>query len=741
VDSGMVDTKKMKYPGVCVPCGQKGLKACDHCKSKNPACANQKEVEKSLCVSCTKERRNIREIRNALAMKEKKIKEGKIKSYAKICATCKSQDQALTECGCCKKPGCTNKNKKNGRNICLACVKKDDSISYGNSVSKKQQGVIFSGRRNHHLGEAKKVLGRLPVAPQGHSTRAPTTQHFVHPESGFGKDSFPVHHYESLQFYNKQLLDKMTQSGVEGVRLHKIRELSDRGMGASLKDCLPMDDEVLKEIAREGERMVLDGLGVDCKFGAAILHVQDLEETKSNRTTVYPGHRDKAGVGDHVMFHQVAGVSFTFIAVGGKESDAQFDKASQGYERYSEWKAFSGNEGSARVRKFEAHVMKKAKAYQTTSVQVYELRAGQSLCFAAAVSYHCSIIPVQVNETRRALLVFHGLEILYTGSASDKQDHQTMTEPVTERGAVAVLTGLKQAEIEPNMKGAKKKEPTIKKCLLLGMAYTETTLPKLLKGREEQRVKMEDVAELVRSKLLAPQDGRDLWRILKMEETYPQVKVYTVAMPPLGDKQELYSNTQHFGNNWNSHYLCDKLKQGEHIFGQICMDYFWMPAGWQLEKITKGFITNTILGFATKQVIEDGCMVVLPFTPHMLALVWECEEQIKNHYDIEYRAKDNTSDLLLYTRTCELEKEKMLSVFDKDMDKQEDYITHEEKSVKDHLQTSLIKGDTFLQKWAKESPECAVESIRFIVLKKKKQREQCIPPTKNMARKRKRGHK
>jgi hypothetical protein len=717
----------VRYLGVCVPCDEQKLGPCNHCK-QDP-CANQKVPGKSLCKSCIKERRESRPLDIG-----KKQSRGTPTTYPRICTTCKSKDQALTECECCKKTGCTNKNKKEGRNICQECVKKEDhSISYG----KKQQWVIFSGRRNDHLCEAKSLLGA--IVPRGHSI------HFVNNQNELRKDSFPAHQYEPTQFYNKQLLDKMTQSGVDNGENTKIKELGDGGMGASLKDCLPMDD-VLKDIASVGEKMIFDGLGVsECKFGAAIFHLQDLEEAKMKCTTVYPGHRDKAGVGDHVMFHQVEGVSFTFIAVGGKEGDAQFDKASQGYDGYAEWKAFSGNEGSVMVTKFETELMKEAKAFQTTRVEVYQLRAGQSLCFAAAVSYHCSIIPPQVNETRRALLVFHGLERVFTGVASNKPEHQpVMTELVTEEGAVAVLTGLKRAETEPTMKTRKKgqAEPvtTIKKCLLLGMAYTKTDLPKL-QGSEEKPVKMNDVAELVTRSLLGSQDGRDLWRILAVEENYPHYEVYTVARPETGDKQEQYSKTRHFGHNWNSHTLCRELKKSGHIFDHICMDYFWIQQGWERTAITESFITATILGFATEHVIQAGCMVVLPFTPHMLRLVLGCQEQIKQHYDIEYRDRDNTSDLVLYNRTCELDKKKMLHVFEKDMDAQAKYVSHSAKSVEEHLH-QIGKGPmakTFLQRVAKEDPARSVDSIMFIVLKRQKEN---IPLNQNFRSKRKRsGHK
>jgi hypothetical protein len=69
--------------------------------------------------------------------------------------------------------------------------------------------------------------------------------------------------------------------------------------------------------------------------------------------------------------------------------------------------------------------------------------------------------------------------------------------------------------------------------------------------------------------------------------------------------------------HWNGRHLCNELEG--HVFGQIFVDYFAVQPGWW-KLITRGIITNTIIGFATRNILKRGCMMVLPFTPHILGL-------------------------------------------------------------------------------------------------------------------------
>jgi hypothetical protein len=401
MDSGMVKGERASYPRVCEGCKKKELEACDHCKISH--CRNQKEVTRSLCRICLKIHRKTTTTTTTTTKKNQN--RGAPKTvYEKICHSCLTKDSTSKTCQCCKQLGCPSKTTKPGRSICQACATKEDHILYDNSVTKKRQGVIFLQPRKEHAKEAADIIGGLDKQSKGGKST-----HFVDKQNEL--NNFPAHQYHPIQFYDKELLDKMTSVG--GGMSHpdeKIKVLGDGDTGAKLKDCLAMEG-LFKVIAIEGKKMVLSRLGVtDVNFGAASAHLQDSAEAKGKYTTMYHGHRDKPGVGDIVMFHQVAGISFTFIAVHGKEHKAYFDKASQGYQRYAEWKAQSKNEKSKMILAFENKFKKEAERLKTTCVEVYELRAGNSLIFAAATCYHASIIPVQVEETRRALVVFHALE-------------------------------------------------------------------------------------------------------------------------------------------------------------------------------------------------------------------------------------------------------------------------------------------------------------------------------------------
>jgi hypothetical protein len=164
--------------------------------------------------------------------------------------------------------------------------------------------------------------------------------------------------------------------------------------------------------------------------------------------------------------------------------------------------------------------------------------------------------------------------------------------------------------------------------------------------------------------------------------------------------------------------LCRAL-QGN-VFGQMCMDYFWLQKGWQQMNITESFITETVLGLAAENIIERGGMVVLPFTPHMLRLVLTHEPTLNEHCAIEHRATGNTSDLALCTTTCVLDKEKMASIFEKDLEWQEtNYLTHGARAMEQHLKSVHLhaKVKTFLE--SMETEKVVVDSIRFIALKRK----------------------
>jgi hypothetical protein len=389
-----VNSKRSTYKKTCTACLQdeKNLEGCGHCK--RPGCANTKSVGRSICDGCFNKDR--REHKNRL--KGPTVERIKHTKYPGVCPACQVHGQK--KCDHCKKSNCA-KNKMKGRQVCDSCDKQDGVKASQNYRKRKVQSVFFSAKRTEHAREEKSIL-------QEFKNKKQKSVHYTHPQIELQNNCLPAHQYTEFQFYNKELLEETMQSGEGGSS--KIKVLANGDNGSYLKDCFPMN-RILKDIADAGKAMLRSEPGASVfSLGAATLHIQDDDEAQSKTTSIYPPHRDKAGVGKFVMFHQLSGLSFTLIAVEGKEEGAHFDTSSQGWERYQEWKAHSGNEASDKLQKFEKVVFKQAlENKKATSVEVYELRAGQSLCFPADYLCHGSIVPAQIGDTRRALLVFHEL--------------------------------------------------------------------------------------------------------------------------------------------------------------------------------------------------------------------------------------------------------------------------------------------------------------------------------------------
>ena len=598
-----------------------------------------------------------------------------------VCVPCEVDGRQ--SCDHCKKPNCRNERKET-RQVCKDCDRQDHVKCSQLHRKRKETSVFFSDKRRDHAKEEKAIL-------HGISPFKKKSVHYVHPRTALQKGCLPAHHYTEFQFCNKQLLEGKTDRGEE--KPSKIKVLADQNFGRAIEDCLPMDD-VLKEIAEAGRAMLCSRHEVsDLTFAAATLHVQDDNEAKRKITTIYPPHTDKPAVGQQVMFHQVSGLSFTFIAVEGKEGEAHFDTSSQGYERYEEWKAHSSNESAIEVQMFENNFLKQAgRNKKTTSVEVYELRGGRSLCFAADYYCHASIVPAQVRETRRALLIFH----------------QLLTVPI--------LSGEPPRTREK--KAAKKMEMQRKKVLFLGMTYLD---PARLRGKltdkelsVSQPLQKKHMEQLVEKKEVQTQDGRDTWRTLAVEKQRG-CDVFTVACVSLFQPDERHSAMRHFQTDWNLRCSCERLEKEKHVFEQICLDYFWLQQGWQGARITDGIITHTIIGFAKKNLTQTGCKVVLPFTTHINALALRHDEQVKEHCEVQHRSNNKTEDLALHTTTCAMDEEKMASIFEKDLEGQaKDCLTHARQSVKQSLDQDPEKRESFM------TLQLDIPSIRFIVLKRRK---------------------
>jgi hypothetical protein len=66
------------------------------------------------------------------------------------------------------------------------------------------------------------------------------------------------------------------------------------------------------------------------------------------------------------------------------------------------------------------------------------------------------------------------------------------------------------------------------------------------------------------------QDGRDMWRILAVEEIYG-CRSLLLQMCHHLETAARYSDNRHFQCDWNGRHLCNELEG--HVFGQIFVDY------------------------------------------------------------------------------------------------------------------------------------------------------------------------
>jgi hypothetical protein len=143
-----------------------------------------------------------------------------------------------------------------------------------------------------------------------------------------------------------------------------------------------------------------------------IIHDEAEAQKRAHRTSAYYPHTDKFG--SVALFLQLDGISFTFVALpGGATDEVKFDKDSDHFLRYKQWKAHASMEDSIALYQFERDFQQRAKQRRQMRVQVYELLAGQRLCFAAGQYLHASIIPAQVKGTLRSLLIFHARKHVY----------------------------------------------------------------------------------------------------------------------------------------------------------------------------------------------------------------------------------------------------------------------------------------------------------------------------------------
>jgi hypothetical protein len=365
-------------------------------------------------------------------------------SYPKICLSCNSLPELRKEsksCQHCKHTGCPEE-KAASRQLCFKHLRQEsaNSTKRGRKKARTEQllGIIsphtapavqWWGKTNDEFKEI--ALEFLRTCSSVQTNKKP--ENYTPTGLDVSKANvalLPPHRYKKVQFYNDYLLRKFMHTHGKGRTPTMIRNLADGENGVNIAICCPFGEgHFLDTIAKETIKLIegktqFEGAAniaasrpksVDSPFlftfGAVALHIQDEAEAqkRAHRTSAYYPHTDKFG--SVALFLQLDGISFTFVALpGGATDEVKFDEDSDHFLRYKQWKAHASMEDSIALYQFERDFKQRAKQRRQMRVQVYELLAGQRLCFAAGQYLHASIIPAQVKGTLRSLLIFHDLE-------------------------------------------------------------------------------------------------------------------------------------------------------------------------------------------------------------------------------------------------------------------------------------------------------------------------------------------
>jgi len=367
--------------------------------------------------------------------KENKQREKRI-IYPKLCSPCKESlkcEDSVVACNHCKKQACQHV-KVEGKSLCVAHQREESAKSTRQGRQKErnhqQLGLIttksppvilwFDNAPSLSRKECLDFVQSVTPVKARAENFSPNSLDVSR------KNVLPPHNYKKIQFYNGTLLEAVAKQKDRELPA-RIRNLANGEHGIEVAKCVSFSpghflervaDTTIETIKGKGQfegAVRINALNqtspFQFTFGAVALHIQDDEEalSKIRPTSAYYPHIDTFG--SVVLFLQLTGVSFTFVAIPeGTRAEAEFEEETDHWRRYKQWKAYASMEDSSAMKCFENDFLRQATEKKQMRVMVYELLAGQRLCFAAGRYLHASIIPTQVRGALRTLLVFHELE-------------------------------------------------------------------------------------------------------------------------------------------------------------------------------------------------------------------------------------------------------------------------------------------------------------------------------------------
>lgn len=206
-----------------------------------------------------------------------------------------------------------------------------------------------------------------------------------------------------------------------------------------------------------------------------------------------------------------------------------------------------------------------------------------------------------------------------------------------------------------------------RKILCLGMSYADVDpfMNSLVTPHEPTlNSAVRRVIECVRRDYVSEMDGRDLARVVATEYAC-QADLYTVSQ----EEGAKYRNDRHFHGNFNRTNFVRRLQ--EHFlcleFDQIILDYFWIPAGWDVQHWSRTLFNNTLVELARQDVLpyrepKEGELlgsVILPFCYHCFKEVIGNFKGLRRYYDVSFLRKDELSKVPLWKGTQQIDAKPM----------------------------------------------------------------------------------
>jgi hypothetical protein len=289
--------------------------------------------------------------------------------------------------------------------------------------------------------------------------------------------------------------------------------------------------------------------------------------------------------------------------------------------------------------------------------------------------------------------------------------------------------------------GVPSSNPRRNKVLALGVSYASVERQLQVQGldhsvlgdNDSEFASVETVIECVQRGILTEMDGRDLSRCLATEK-HCNADVYTVSQ----EKGALYDQNKHLEANFNRHSFCRELKKHflDTQFDQVILDYFWIPAGWNVQHWSRSFFEKTLVNLVKEQILyvpfkprkskserEIG-VVYLPFCLHVFKEIVACREKLTRYYKISFLRQKDLKKVALWKGTQNIPPRIMQGIFGKRLDQEELYCSFDRRDVAGAMEDPDISKETLvdLARRLEDFPDIRMIMLEPIVQNEKKPR-------------------